>query len=132
MRRTRRSGRRAVDQVLEKVAERWAAQWAQKVAGLPLPTRANVLKSVYQEGDAFMEVSSGNDGTLTLVEKNCPYLKTALERPAVCGVTVNVLSRLLGAKVTRGLKFQDGAGCCSFVVDPRSPVAPDAPYVPEA
>lgn len=116
-------GEEALDRVLNRIADEWTEAWAPRVAGLSMPARMQALKSIYQDGDAYMDVTS--DGN-HLVERNCPYLTTAMKRPVVCCVTVNVLSRLLGAKVVREQRFQDGHGCCAFRVDPSQPIAPDA------
>jgi hypothetical protein len=53
--------------------------------------------------------------------------------PAVlCSTTVSTLSRLLGVRVVRDVRFQDGAGRCVFRVDPARPRPVDAPgFAPE-
>ncbi|HSN18470.1 MAG TPA: DNA-binding protein, partial [Gammaproteobacteria bacterium] len=52
----------------------------------------------------------------TLVERNCPYLNVAMRMPRLCSVTVSTLIRLLGVRVVREERFQDGHRRCVFRV----------------
>ena len=63
-----------------------------------------------------------HDGGYRLVERNCPFLNTAMRRPALCSVSVNALTRLLGVRVEREEKFQNGDGRCVFRVHAAQPV----------
>jgi len=51
-------------------------------------------------------------------------LNVATQRPALCSITVNALSRLLGYRVARQRKFQNGDGCCEFRVLLDQPIDP--------
>jgi predicted ArsR family transcriptional regulator len=93
---------------------------APKVRGRTLAERVRALRAVYREDDAFLKVERRGDGW-RLVERNCPFLRVALERPAVCSTTVATLSRLLGCRVVREERFQSGDGCCAFRVEPAVP-----------
>ena len=57
-----------------------------------------------------------------VIERNCPYLNAAMKRPALCSVTVNSLTRLLGVRVDREERFQNGDGRCVFRVYADEPV----------
>jgi predicted ArsR family transcriptional regulator len=101
--------------VLAKVADARVAEWGPKLAGKSLDEKVDALRSLYLESDAFMEVvREGED--LLLYERNCPYLEVAMRRPGLCSVSVNVLTRLLGARVVREERFQAGHGRCVFRV----------------
>ena len=65
------------------------------------------------------------DGELRLIERNCPFLNVASRRPALCSVTVSTLSRLLGYRVVREKRFQDGDGRCVFRVQLDDPIEVD-------
>lgn len=114
-------GAGAVKQVLGALVEARVRRLAPRVAGRPLAERLEVLRSLYQTDDPFAAVETAPDGSLRLVERNCPLLELARQRPAVCSVSVSVLSRLLGCKVVREERFQDGAGRCVFRVLPHEP-----------
>jgi len=117
-------GRNALQQVLAALANDEVAAWEQRLAGLSLEARLEALRDYYIDGDPFM-TAVGDEESLALVERNCPYLNVALRRPALCSLTVTVLSRLLGYRVTRVRRFQDGDGRCVFRVHLDRPLAPD-------
>ena len=54
-----------------------------------------------------------------------PFLNVATERPAVCSVSVSLLSQLLGVEVVREERFQDGDGRCVFRVYEDRPIPED-------
>ena len=91
--------------------------------GLPLDEKITRLKSWYLEDDPFMSTEETRDG-YKLVERNCPFLNTAMRRPMVCSISVNALTRLLGVRVDREEKFQNGDGRCVFRVHAEEPIDP--------
>lgn len=117
-------GRDALQQVLGALADDEVAAWERRLAGMSLEERLEALRDYYVDGDPFM-TAVGDEEALALVERNCPYLNVALRRPALCSLTVSVLSRLLGYRVTRVRRFQDGDGRCVFRVHLDRPLAPD-------
>jgi predicted ArsR family transcriptional regulator len=90
------------------------------LAGKSLDQRLALLKDYYLPGDPFIAVV--RNGGVSLVEHNCPYFNVAMARPALCSVTVNALTRLLGCRVTRHRKFQNGDGCCEFRIETEQPI----------
>ena len=62
-----------------------------------------------------------------LIERNCPFLSVARKHPALCTVSVCTLSRLLGVRVVREQRFQDGDGCCVFRVCVDEPLTEEMP-----
>ncbi len=116
-------GQEALRRVLARLAEAQVAQWEPRLAGLSLEERLVTLTDIYIEQDPFTEVTA-EAGSLQLVERNCPYLNVATKRPALCSLTVSVLSRLLGYRVSRTQRFQDGDGRCVFHVHLDEPLEP--------
>jgi predicted ArsR family transcriptional regulator len=117
-------GQDAARKVLRRVTDDRVAATENTVRNLPLEKRVEVLKNLYFESDPFMESEKVEDGYL-LVERNCPFFNTAMRRPALCSVSVNTLSRLLGVRVVREEKFQNGAGRCVFHVYANEPIDPE-------
>lgn len=113
-----RLGAAAVRTLLEEVARRKVEKWRPALEGQALPQRLEALRNIYLKDDPFCRVEHGDgDGAPSrLVELNCPYLEVARRRPALCSVTVSVLRELLGRKVVRTERFQDGCGRCVFTV----------------
>lgn len=120
-------GPEALRQVLSSFTDENVRQWAPHLDDKSLLERLEALKGIYLEDDAYMEVDQDEaSGELRLVERNCPFLNVAARRPALCSVTVSTLSRLLGHKITREKRFQDGDGRCVFRVHLDQPVNPNA------
>ncbi len=71
------------------------------------------LKNLYAPDDPYMEVGEDKEGPY-LLERNCPFLRVALEHPRLCSLTLQVLSSATGRRVTRDRSFQNEDGCCRF------------------
>jgi predicted ArsR family transcriptional regulator len=117
-------GKPAFEKVLAAIADGRVRDWEPRMRGLSLAERVQALKAVYADGDPYMVVEKVRGG-FRLIEQNCPFLSVAMQRPALCSVTVSTLSRLLGVRVVREERFQHGHGRCVFRVlanestDPR-------------
>lgn len=81
----------------------------------------DALRSIYRRDDPFLEVETADHG-YKLIERNCPYLRFAAERPLFCSTTVSTLRRLTNAEVVREERFQDGDGRCVFHVYADAPL----------
>jgi len=114
-------GPEAAKRMLKRVSDDRAATVTASLRGRTLEERVDALKSFYLEGDPHMEVQK-NEGVYRLVERNCPYINTAMQRPALCSISVNALSRILGVRVEREKKFQNGDGRCVFLVHSDEPI----------
>jgi predicted ArsR family transcriptional regulator len=114
-------GPEALKRVLRRVYEQRVALTEPSLRGLPLERKVDALKDLYVAHDPFMQ-SEPADGDFRLIERNCPFYNTAMRRPALCSVSVNALTRLLGVRVRREEKFQLGDGRCVFHVYTQEPV----------
>jgi len=108
-------GDEALTAMLARITDDRVAQFGPRVASLPLDQKMPLLRTIYNDRDPFTEVQLRGDD-FVLVERNCPYLKVALERPDICSTTVSALRRLTGCEVLRERRFQDGDGRCEFQV----------------
>ena len=114
-------GEGAAVRVLERVSNERVAALAPSVEGHSMEGKLAALKGWYFQDDPYMDVESDGDDYV-LIERNCPFYNTAMHRPALCSVTVNALTRLLGVRVARQEKFQNGDGRCVFHVYSNEPV----------
>ena len=114
-------GEEAAVRVLERVSNDRVDALAPTVEGRTLEERLDVLKSWYIEDDPYMDHERA-DGDFRLIERNCPFYNTAMRRPALCSVSVNALTRLLGVRVAREEKFQNGDGRCVFHAYAQEPI----------
>ncbi|HKI99971.1 MAG TPA: winged helix-turn-helix transcriptional regulator [bacterium] len=110
-------------QILSDLTEQRLAPWRERLAGLSLDEKLQALKELYAAGDRFTELERLDDGW-RLVEFNCPFLNVALRYPSLCSTSVNLLTRLLGVRVVREERFQDGANRCTFRILPDQPCEP--------
>jgi predicted ArsR family transcriptional regulator len=118
---TEELGTAAAVRVLRRVSDERVAAAEGQVRGRSLEERVNVLKGLYFESDPYMDVEPASDG-FYLVERNCPFYNTAMRRPILCNVSINALTRLLGVRVDREERFQNGDGRCVFHVHANEPV----------
>jgi predicted ArsR family transcriptional regulator len=107
--------------VLARVADDRVKALAPQVEGRTLEERLDLLRSWYLADDPYMTYER-DGGDYRLIERNCPFYNTAMNRPALCSVSVNALTRLLGVHVRREEKFQNGDGRCVFRVHADEPV----------
>lgn len=118
-------GKDALTRILARLADDKAETFGAGLRGLTLEQKVNALKSWYFEGDPYMDIETGS-GSIRLVERNCPFLNTAIRRPMLCSISVNALTRVLGYRVVRDEKFQNGDGRCVFRVLEDQPVDSDS------
>jgi predicted ArsR family transcriptional regulator len=114
-------GPEATVRVLRRVAAEKVAANEPVTRGLSLDQRVAALHDWYLDSDPYMETEEV-EGGYRLIERNCPFFNTAMHRPALCSVTVNALTQLLGVRVRREEKFQNGDGRCVFRVYANEPV----------
>ncbi len=117
-------GQEGLRQVLSALTDVQVGEWKSRLEDLDLEERLEALRGIYLEEDPFTQVAS-EDGELQLVERNCPYLNVASKQPAICSLTVSSLSRLVGYRVRRVDRFQEGDGRCTFRVDRSAPISSD-------
>jgi len=111
----------AAVRVLKRVCDDRVAMEEKTLQGAPLEAKVEALKGLYASADPYMTSEKVDDGFL-LVERNCPFFNTAMRRPALCSVSINALTRLLGVRVERDETFQSGAGRCVFHVYANEPI----------
>ncbi len=114
----------ALNRVLSRLTDDRVAAMGKSMRGLTLAQKVAALKNWYLDDDAFMEIETTN-GSYRLKERNCPYLNTAMRRPVLCSVSVNAMTLLLGYRVVRDEKFQNGDGRCVFRVLEDQPIDPE-------
>ncbi len=84
--------------------------------------RIDALRSIYIRDDPYTEVEKSERG-YRLIERNCPYLQFASERPLFCSTGVSAIRRLMNAEVVREERFQDNDGRCVFHIYTDAPIS---------
>lgn len=108
-------GADAAAAVLARITDERVAALEPRMAAKPMSRRMGTLQAIYRDGDPFADVEK-RGGDYVVVERNCPYLSFAMERPDICSTTVSTLRRLTGCEVVRERRFQDRDGRCEFHV----------------
>ena len=111
----------ALKRILERIANDKVGVTEPVLRTLPLGARMQALKDWYLKDDPHMELEQVEDG-FRLIERNCPFINTAMNRPSLCSVSVNALTKVLGFRVAREEKFQNGDGRCIFRVYANEPI----------
>jgi predicted ArsR family transcriptional regulator len=122
-----RDGEDGLLELLGTLSDRRVSEWRGACDGLDLDGRLDLVRGIYFDDDPYISVERAGDGGRRLVERNCPFLNVAMERPVLCSLTVDVLSRMLGRRVVRDERFQAGDGRCSFRVTDE-PADEDGPF----
>lgn len=125
------SGPAGFEQLLASLSEKQVKQWQPRVEGKPLHEQLELLRSFYREDDPFMTAEAAG-AEIRLIERDCPFLNVALAQPAFCSATVSAMQRLLGVKVVREKRFQNGDRRCVFRVMRDHPMAPEAAFATES
>jgi len=112
----------ASQRLLAGLVDSRVAEKQESLRDLPLAAKVQALKGLYSSDDPYMDVETTQDG-FRLVERNCPYYNVAMEHPALCSVTIETLSRLLGVRVEREETFQHGDRRCAFRIFAGQPAA---------
>jgi predicted ArsR family transcriptional regulator len=110
-----------VEQALSAMTDERVEELAVAIPEQPLKERIEALRSIYLADDPYTDVERSERG-YRLIERNCPYLQFAKERPLFCSTTVSTLRRLTNREVVREQRFQDGDGRCVFHIYLDAPV----------
>ena len=116
-------GPEATLRVLRRISNDRVAATEPSLRGLSLAEKVDALKALYLDDDPYMQ-SEAAGGDFRLIERNCPFYNTAMRRPALCSVSVNALTKLLGVRVAREERFQHGDSRCVFHVYANEPIDP--------
>lgn len=108
-------GDRATSAILARMTDDVVARVGDRMDSVPLDRGIELLREIYREDDPFTKIERRGENYV-LVERNCPYLNVALERPEICSTTVSALRRLTSCEVVRERRFQDGDDRCEFHV----------------
>ena len=101
--------------VLARFTDERVAELEPRVPSTSIKRTMESLRKIYSDDDPYAEVERRGEDYV-VIERNCPYLHFAMERPEICSTTVSTLRRLSGCEVVRERRFQDGDGRCEFHV----------------
>jgi predicted ArsR family transcriptional regulator len=111
-------GEHKVDEIFQRRAEALASELATRVRGVTLQDRLRQLTQVLEEQGYLPEVAKLKDGheRYLLTEHHCPILRVAQAFQQACTCELDVLLKLLQAKVERCDHRMLGHTCCSYLI----------------
>jgi predicted ArsR family transcriptional regulator len=119
---TRRAQLRA--RIARRIAERLPS-------GSTLWERARELAAYQDETGYLGRATRDADGTIRLTEHNCAIFGISGPYPIACDEELELLSEILGAKVTRECHIASGGRACVYRVAPvDQPATPATPVAP--
>ncbi|HKO54698.1 MAG TPA: winged helix-turn-helix transcriptional regulator [Thermoanaerobaculia bacterium] len=110
------------ERTLETITDRTVDALREAISPDSIARDVGALRSIYRPNDPYTDVEKSERG-YRLIERNCPYLQFATERPLFCSTTVSALRRLTNGEVVREERFQDGDGRCVFHMYLDAPVS---------
>lgn len=108
-------GTDAAKAVLAQITDHRVAELQPRIPAGSMKRKMAALQAIYTDGDPFANVEKRGDDYV-VIERNCPFLTFAMQRPDICSTTVSTLRRLTGCEVVRERRFQDGDRRCEFHV----------------
>jgi len=99
--------------LIQRVSERLAEGYADRVEGLSVEQRMEQLADLFRERRVPFNVE--RDATrVQLKAVSCPYPDLADRDRTICAMERQLLTRLLGTRLTQNECRLDGDACCSF------------------
>lgn len=110
-------GHEKIATLFDRAAMRMSERHNHTFEGKPLGQRVTLLAGVLNELGTLLEHEE-QAGTFVLRGYNCPYGCIPREYPQICSADVQMMARLLAARVEKVNCLQQGEGYCSFIVTP--------------
>jgi predicted ArsR family transcriptional regulator len=109
-------GTAAVDQLFAQRREKLRVQFAPRLAGKNPIEQVAELATILTEQGYMCDWEQLPDGTLTLIEHNCPVDCVARDYPQACAHELQLYEDILGVPIVRDETIAAGANCCRYRV----------------
>jgi predicted ArsR family transcriptional regulator len=107
-------GAKAVDQLFSNRREKLRAQFEPRLFGKPPVAQVAELASILTEQGYMCDWEELADGTLILIEHNCPVDCVARDYPQACEQELRLYEDILGVPIVRDETIAAGANCCRY------------------
>jgi predicted ArsR family transcriptional regulator len=104
----------AVTRLLAGRADRVIADLQSEFAQLPFEERVVALARRFNDMGFVADVQKLDDGTLVVVEHNCPTREVAERFPQLCEEELRVYTEVTGGYVYRACRLADGGSSCEY------------------
>lgn len=110
--------REDVDQLFSARQQLLASRYAPHLAGLSLDDRVVELARILTEQGYMAETCFQDDGSLELIQRNCPIVQVASDYHQACACERALYEQLLEAQVISESTIAAGARCCKYRITP--------------
>jgi predicted ArsR family transcriptional regulator len=111
-----------VSQLFSQIAEDLARDYTDRVQGLSMEDRLELVKSMLGEEGFTVEWEKKGE-QYHIHEISCPYYQIGVNHPEVCTVDQTLISRMLALPAEKVQCVLSGAAHCTYVVQPAPAVA---------
>jgi predicted ArsR family transcriptional regulator len=118
-------GPQAVDQLFAIRREKLRAQFEPRLVGRSPVEQVAELASILTEQGYMCDWEQLPDGTLALIEHNCPVDCVARDYPQACAHELKLYEDILGVPIVRDETIAAGANCCRYRIGQPSPASHD-------
>lgn len=115
---SRASRPKQVKRLLEHIGEKNAGEIAPRLAGKTLLGRVNELARALTEQGYMAEVRAQRGKGFRLIEHNCSLAEVSRRCPVICECELEMMRKLLGARVVRAEHRLQGDPRCSYLITP--------------
>jgi predicted ArsR family transcriptional regulator len=105
-------GDAAVEDFARQRMAQWEARYAERIASLPLESRAEALAEALAD-DGYAATVHDTALGVQVCQHHCPVQHVAEEFPVLCEVETEVIGRLVGRHVQRLATIARGDGVCT-------------------
>lgn len=109
-----RCGPEAIDELFAQRSQALAEQYAPRLQGKTASERMTELATILTEQGYMCECEQQPDGSMALVEYNCPINCAALKHRQACSHELKLYQDLLGVELICEETIAEGGTCCRF------------------
>jgi predicted ArsR family transcriptional regulator len=109
-----RGGPEAIDLLFTQRRLALAQQYAPRLQGKHPAERMAELVTILNEQGYMCEWAQNPDGSLELIEYNCPIDCAARDHPQACEHELQLYQEVLGIPLTREETIAEGSNCCRY------------------
>lgn len=107
-------GPEKVSQLLKRRTQKMLGDYRERMKGLSLREKFEVLAKLRDEEGCMCEVVVGMDGKCSLIEHHCPIAMVSRKYPDMCSFELELFEKSLGTKLVREEHMASGGKRCAY------------------
>jgi DeoR family transcriptional regulator, suf operon transcriptional repressor len=109
-------GQELVHKVLKRVSRKLADHYSQRITAKDPKQRLQRLIELLRD-EGVLADSTDRGGHAGIRKRSCPFLSMADENHTVCTVDLEMMSTVVGQRITQTACRHNGDACCSFEIE---------------